>query len=47
MKKLKKQRYSVKDFAEKQEVTVQAVYKAIKEHRIDFEKIGSVYIIID
>lgn len=46
MGKLDKKKYTVKQYAELKNVTVGAVYKAIREDRISFEKIGSVYLII-
>lgn len=47
MSKLQKKRYSVKEYAKKKKVSVQAIYKAIHESRLTFEKIGETYIIID
>lgn len=47
MKKLSKKQLSVKQYAEIKGVTVGAVYKAIREERVSFEKIGSTYIIIN
>ena len=46
MGKLDKKKYTVKQYAELKKVTVGAVYKAIREDRVSFEKIGSVYLII-
>ena len=36
---------TVKDYAEKKGVTVQAVYMAIKQKRIDSKKIGSLVLV--
>jgi hypothetical protein len=45
MGKLNQKKLTVKQYADLKEVTVGAIYKAIKEGRVSFEKIGSVYII--
>lgn len=44
--KLDKKKYTVKQYAGLKNVTVGAVYKAIREDRVSYEKIGSVYLII-
>lgn len=46
MRKLEKKKYTVKQYADLKEVSTTAVYKAIKEDRVAYEKIGSVYLII-
>ena len=46
MGKLTKKKLTVKQYADLKDVTVGAVYKAIREDRVSFEKIGSVYLII-
>ena len=38
MGKLSKKKYTVKQYSELKNVTVGAVYKAIKEERVSFEK---------
>lgn len=45
MKKLQKKTYTVKQYATLMDVTVQAVYKAIREDRVTYEKIGNTYLI--
>lgn len=47
MGKLDKKKLTVKQYADLKKVTVGAVYKAIREDRVSFEKIGSVYLIIN
>lgn len=47
MAKLIKKEYSVKDYAKLKSVSIPAVYKAIREKRIDFTKKFGVYVIID
>lgn len=46
MRKLEIKRLTVKEYADSKDVTVSAVYKAIREGRVNFEKIGKVYLII-
>lgn len=36
---------TVKDYAEKKGITVQAVYMAIKQKRIDYKKFGSLVLV--
>ena len=36
---------SVAEYAEKKKLTVQAVYKQVKENRVPFVKVGSVILI--
>lgn len=47
MSKLSKKEYSVKEYASLKKVSIPAVYKAIREKRIDFTKKFGVYVIID
>ena len=46
MNKIGIKKLTVRQFADLKGVTVGAVYKAIKEDRVNYEKIGSVYLII-
>jgi len=46
MGKLKIKKYTVKQYADKRKVTVGAIYKAIREDRIKYEKIGNTYLVI-
>lgn len=42
----KQERYSVKEYAKLKDLSLSAIYKAIREERINFERIGSHYIIL-
>ena len=47
MGSLNTKRYTVSQYSELKGVTKSAVYKAIKENRVNYEKIGNVYLIIN
>jgi predicted DNA-binding protein YlxM (UPF0122 family) len=46
MKKLAIKKQTVSQYADEKKVSKSAVYKAIREDRLSYEKIGSVYLII-
>lgn len=43
---MKKNKMTVKQYADFKGVTTAAIYKSIREDRVKFEKIGTVYIIL-
>lgn len=47
MKKIEIKKQTVKQYADEKGVTVGAVYKAIREKRVKYEKLGNFYIILN
>lgn len=44
---MNKKRYSVKEYAKKLGISKMAVYKKIHKDQVEYEKIGSLYLVID